>query len=63
MQLPDPNVTPILSVPEAGRLLGVSKDTAYRAAHAGQIPVFRVGKKMVVPTARLLEMLSAPVAS
>ena len=39
------------SVPEAGRkYLGLkSKDAAYAAAHAGQIPVIKVGRLLRVP--------------
>ncbi len=50
---------PTLSVEEAGEVLGVSRDLAYRAAARGDIPVIRVGpKRLRVPTARLLAMLS-----
>lgn len=43
--------------PEAGQLLGISKDAAYKAAAAGQLPVIRVGRRLLVPTAALLRML------
>lgn len=43
--------------PEAGQLLGISKDAAYKAAAAGEIPVIRVGRRLLVPTAELLRML------
>jgi excisionase family DNA binding protein len=39
-----------LSVPEAGKkYLGVGRDASYAAAHAGLIPVIRVGKLLRVP--------------
>ena len=34
---------PLLSITEAGELLGVSVSTAYRMADAGQLPVIRLG--------------------
>ena len=47
----------VMSVPEAGRLLEMSKDAAYRAAHAGQIPTIRVGNLYKVPVKKFLKML------
>lgn len=46
-----------LTVEEAGELLGISRQSAYRAAAAGELPALRVGRRLIVPTARLLEML------
>lgn len=57
MNIPDPRVQPTMTVQEAGLLLGLSKDVAYRAAHAGTLPVLRFGGRFVVPTARLLVLL------
>jgi excisionase family DNA binding protein len=45
-------------VPEAGRLLGLSRNGAYAAAKAGLIPVLNIGRRMLVPKAALHEMLS-----
>ena len=47
-----------LSVPEAGRKLHLSRNAAYAAAKAGQIPTLRFGRKLRVPKARFLKMLS-----
>ncbi|MDP8929659.1 MAG: helix-turn-helix domain-containing protein [Actinomycetota bacterium] len=47
---------PTLTVEKAGQLLGVSRYAAYRAASTGEIPVLRLGRRLVVPTARLLAM-------
>ena len=44
-------------VPEAGRLLGLSRNSAY-AAEAGLIPVLNVGRRMLVPKAALHQMLA-----
>jgi excisionase family DNA binding protein len=46
-----------VSVEEAGRLLGISRGAAYRAAACGQIPTIRVGRRLLVPTARLHQLL------
>lgn len=51
-----------LSVPEAGRLaFGIGPEAAYRAAHADQIPVLRVGRSLRVPTAKLAELVGVTV--
>ena len=51
------NLPPTLSVEEAGRLCGISRNAAYRAAHRGELPSLRLGRCIRVPTARLLELL------
>jgi Helix-turn-helix domain len=39
------------------RQLGIGRNTAYEAARLGQIPVIRVGKRLVVPVAALERLL------
>ncbi|MEA2009111.1 MAG: helix-turn-helix domain-containing protein [Actinomycetota bacterium] len=50
-----------LTVPEAARLLGVGRNLAYEiVARDGEIagvPVIRVGRRLLIPLARLLEVL------
>ncbi|MDP8928036.1 MAG: helix-turn-helix domain-containing protein [Actinomycetota bacterium] len=46
-----------LSVEEAGELLGISRRSAYRAAARGELPTVRLGRRLVVPTPKLLAML------
>lgn len=46
-----------VSVPEAARLLGISRAGAYRAAAAGQLPAIRIGARVVISRARLMEMI------
>lgn len=37
-----------LTVPEAGKLLGLGRDGAYQAVARGELPVLRFGRRMVV---------------
>jgi len=46
-----------MTVEQAGRLLGISRGAAYRAAARGQIPTIRLGRRLLVPTARLHQLL------
>lgn len=47
----------VLNVPEAGRLLNLSRSTAYMLAAQGIIPTIRLGKRIVVPRAALQRLL------
>jgi excisionase family DNA binding protein len=55
--VPDPYETPVLTVEEAGKVLGVGRHAAYNAARNGEIPTIRLGRKLMVPTAKLLALL------
>jgi len=58
---PDWRQRPTLSIAEAGEVLGVSRDLAYRAAARGDLPTIRLGpKRLRVPTAQLLALLGVP---
>lgn len=46
-----------LTVPEAGRALGLGRDAAYAAAERGDIPCLTVGRRKVVPTHAVLKQL------
>jgi excisionase family DNA binding protein len=48
---------PTISVAHAAKLLGVSRSVAYRAAASGQLPTIAFGRRLLVPTHRLLELL------
>jgi len=43
--------------PDAGRLLGISRNVAYDAARRGAIPTLKLGKNIRVPVPKLLAML------
>lgn len=47
-----------MSVEDAAKLLGVSRGLAY-AARRGELPTIRLGRRLLVPTARLLELVGA----
>jgi excisionase family DNA binding protein len=46
-----------ITVTEAAAVLGISRASAFAAAHRGQIPVCAFGHRLVVPTAALKRML------
>ena len=52
---------PTISVEHAAKLLGLSRSAAYRAAASGQLPTIAFGRRLLVPTSRLLEMLGLSV--
>jgi excisionase family DNA binding protein len=47
------------SIPQAGKLLGYSRNTAYEAAKRGQLPTIRLGRKIRVPKAALQRLLDS----
>jgi excisionase family DNA binding protein len=57
LTLEDLRARTVVSVEEGGAALGLSRSTAYQATRTGELPTLRVGRKLVVPTARLLRLL------
>lgn len=53
---------PTLTIEEAGDMLGISRRSAYRAAARGELPTLRLGRRLLVPTPRLLALLGLPVS-
>jgi hypothetical protein len=51
------DLPPTVTVPEAGRICGISRNAAYRAAATGELPTIRIGRRLLVPTVQLLRML------
>jgi excisionase family DNA binding protein len=45
------------TIAEAAQLLGISRATAYEAAHRGELPVRLIGRRMLVPRIALLRLL------
>ena len=48
---------PTITVEDAGELLGLSRSAAYRAADNGELPTIRFGRRLFVPTPKLLKLL------
>ncbi len=48
----------VYSVPEAGRLLSLSRATAYSLCAQGIIPTIRLGRRLVVPKVAIERMLA-----
>ena len=46
-----------LSIPEAAKVLGISRYSAYEAARRGDIPILQIGKLRRVPRAQLMRMI------
>jgi excisionase family DNA binding protein len=47
----------VYAVPEAGALLGLSRNASYEAAKRGEIPTIKIGKLIMVPKAAFHMML------
>jgi excisionase family DNA binding protein len=50
-----------MRVDEAAKFLGISRASAYRAAATGDLPVVRIGHRLLVSVAALEMMLSGGV--
>ena len=47
----------VVDVPTAAELLGISRGSGYEAVRTGQIPSLRLGRRIVVPVAKLRAMV------
>lgn len=47
-----------LTVQEAGRMLGISRATAYQLANQGKLPVIRLGRRLLISKAGLERMVN-----
>ena len=45
------------TVPEAAKILGIGRNSAYEAARTGAIPTLRIGKRLLVPISALNKLL------
>lgn len=48
----------VLTVEEAAELLKISRPSAYQAVQRGEIPVIRIGRRILVPVAALEKLLA-----
>ncbi|MCH8993428.1 MAG: helix-turn-helix domain-containing protein [Chloroflexi bacterium] len=58
MQNEEPKV---ITVEAAGEILKISRASAYQAVALGEIPSIRIGRRLLVPRAKLMEMLGEGV--
>jgi len=49
----------VYDVPEAGELLGLTRNGSYEAAKRGELPTIRIGKLLKVPKSALHAMIEA----
>lgn len=49
---------PLLKVQEAAKLLRIGRDTAYELVRTHRIPSISLGRRIVIPTAKLFELLN-----
>jgi excisionase family DNA binding protein len=47
----------LLEIPAAAKLLGISRSAAYRATASGELPSRRLGGRVYVVTAKLLDLV------
>lgn len=56
--IPNPDQQPTIPLwPTTGDILGLGRSATYDAAHRGEIPTIKLGRRLVVPTAALRRML------
>jgi excisionase family DNA binding protein len=48
----------IVTVDEARRMMGLSRGSMYQAINTGQVPSIRVGRRILIPRARLEQILN-----
>ena len=53
----DDNSSETISISAVAEQLGISRASAYRACKRGDIPVLRIGRRLVIPRAAYEEML------
>jgi hypothetical protein len=60
--IPDPAEVPFLRLwPETGRLLRLGRSATYSAVARGEIPVVKLGARLLVPTAALRRLAQLDV--
>lgn len=53
-----PQASATTTIADAAKLLNIGKNQAYEAARKGQLPVIRIGRRYLIPTAALDRLLS-----
>jgi excisionase family DNA binding protein len=49
-----------VGVEEAGKMLGVSRATAFKLVRSGRIPAIKLGHRLLVPKAEVFKILGLP---
>jgi excisionase family DNA binding protein len=49
-----------LSIEEAAKLLGIGRNLCYDRVKTGEIPVIRIGRRLLVPRSALEKLLANP---
>lgn len=52
-----------ITIPEAAQELGISRNGAYEAAKRGEIPIVRIGRRLLVPRDAIDQMLRRALAN
>ena len=50
-------ISPVLTVEEAAAILRISRGSAYEGCRRGDIPTLRIGRRVLVPRARLMALI------
>ncbi|MCZ6666653.1 MAG: helix-turn-helix domain-containing protein [Gammaproteobacteria bacterium] len=58
MQSTVPEERKTITIAEAAKALGVGRNQAYEAAHRGEIPIIKIGKRLLVPRAAFERMIA-----
>src|SRR5208282_4582074 len=61
--IPAGNDRLVLTVPEAGDLLGISRAFAYELVARGELPVIRLGRRRLVPKRALMALIDPDPAT
>ena len=51
-----------VSVNEAAKILGLSRNAAFAACKKGEIPTLRIGKRLLVPKYKLMSLINGEKA-
>ena len=49
----------VLTIPETAKVLRIGRNLAYEAARRGELPTVRIGGRLLIPRAGLIDMLKA----
>lgn len=52
-----------LTVEQAAEVLGIGRTAAYNAAQSGDLPVIRIGRRLLIPRPALDQMLNGEAAA